>query len=260
MLDEGNHVKPLPIYGHRRISENKARTSGEISPAYGRGLVEQFAIVMPPDGADGLVNVGLGFSYRNPAHAPATPGFLPVTCPLPDHGEVAIAGERVQVRSSPSDSDDSVNFFFPGSRTCVHNTVWPVLFNVFAIRGEEYRDPRVLIPGIDNIIAWEPNISLPRTALRCRVVTGFVKPRSGIATPFSFCGIRPFGESTRVGPWTKSQHRWRCRRCTTRITSPASATASENIMFDRSMPGCVVGSTGKSPSCFRPGLGNALPS
>jgi len=77
VLDEGNHVRPLPIYGHRRISENKARTSGEIAPAYGRGLVEQFAIVMPHDGADGLVNVGLGLFYRNPAHAPGTSGFLP---------------------------------------------------------------------------------------------------------------------------------------------------------------------------------------
>ena len=156
VLDEGNHVTPLPIYGHRRISENKARTSGEIAPAYGRGLVEQFAIVMPPDGADGLVNVGLGLFYRNPAHAPATSGFLPVTHPLPDEGAITIAGESVLVRHSPSDSDDSINFFFPNTQVCVHNTVWPVLFNVFAIRGEEYRDPRVLIPGIDNIIAWAP--------------------------------------------------------------------------------------------------------
>ena len=156
VLDEGNHVTPLPIYGHRRISENKARTSGEIAPAYGRGLVEQFAIVMPPDGADGLVNVGLGLFYRNPAHAPGTSGFLPVTHPLPDEGAITIAGEPVLVRHSPSDSDDSINFFFPNTQVCVHNTVWPVLFNVFAIRGEEYRDPRVLIPGIDNIIAWAP--------------------------------------------------------------------------------------------------------
>ena len=156
VLDEGNHVSPLPIYGHRRISENKARTSGEIAPAYGRGLVEQFAIVMPPDGADGLVNVGLGLFYRNPAHAPGTSGFLPVTHPLPDEGAITIAGEPVLVRHSPSDSDDSINFFFPNTQVCVHNTVWPVLFNVFAIRGEEYRDPRVLIPGIDNILAWAP--------------------------------------------------------------------------------------------------------
>jgi alkyl sulfatase BDS1-like metallo-beta-lactamase superfamily hydrolase len=49
-----------------------------------------------------------------------------------------------------------VNFYFPEIGTCIHNSVWPVLFNVFAIRGEEYRDPRVLIPGIDNIIKWAP--------------------------------------------------------------------------------------------------------
>lgn len=156
VLDEGNHANPLPIYGHRRIAENKERTAGEIAPAYSRGLVEQFGIVMPADGPDGLVNVGLGLFYRNPAHAPATSGFLPVTHPLPDEGEVIVAGERVMVRYSPSDSDDSINFLFPNMQVCVHNTVWPVLFNVFAIRGEEYRDPRVLIPGIDNIIAWAP--------------------------------------------------------------------------------------------------------
>ena len=156
VLDEGNCASPLPVYGHPRIALNKARTSGEIAPAYGRGLVEQFAIVMPPDGPDGLVNVGLGLSYRNPAHAPATPAYLPVTHGLPDEGEVTIAGARVKVKLSPSDADDSVNFFFPDTGVCVHNTVWPLLFNVFAIRGEEYRDPRVLIPGIENIIGWEP--------------------------------------------------------------------------------------------------------
>lgn len=156
ILDEGNHLKPLPIFGHRKIALNKSRTAGEIAPAYGRGLVEQFGIVMPADGPDGLVNVGLGFSYRNAAHAPATPGYLPVTEELPDEGEIRIAGTRVVVRHSPSDSDDSINFYFPDNRVCVHNTIWPVLFNVFAIRGEEYRDPRVLIPGIDNIVDWEP--------------------------------------------------------------------------------------------------------
>ena len=156
VLDEGNHVSPLPVHGHRRIALNKARTSGEIAPAYGRGLVEQFAIVMPTDGPDGLVNVGLGFAYRNPAHAPATPGYIPVTHELADEGEMTIAGARVLVKHSPSDSDDSVNFFFPETGVCVHNTVWPLLFNVYAIRGEEYRDPRVLIPGIENIINWSP--------------------------------------------------------------------------------------------------------
>ena len=156
ILEEGNHATPLPIYGHEKIAFNKARTLGEISPAYSRGLVEQFAIVMPMEGPDATVNVGLGFFYKNPAHAPFTPGHIPVTEELGEAGSLTIAGLPVQYKYSPSDSDDSINFYFPTIGTCIHNSVWPVLFNVFAIRGEEYRDPRVLIPGIDNIIKWSP--------------------------------------------------------------------------------------------------------
>jgi len=156
VLAEANHVRPLPIHGHRGIAANKVRASGEVGPTYSRGLVEQFGITMPTHGPDALVNVGLGFYYRNPAHSPATPGHIPVTHELPDDGEMSIAGARVVVRYSPSDSDDSVNFFLPDLGVCVHNTIWPALFNVFPIRGEEYRDPRVLIPGIEQIIDWEP--------------------------------------------------------------------------------------------------------
>ena len=34
----------------------------------------------------------------------------------------------------------------------MQNIVWPVLFNVFAIRGEEYRDPTVLLTGLDHLL------------------------------------------------------------------------------------------------------------
>ena len=40
---------------------------------------------------------------------------------------------------------------------CVNNLVWPALFNVFAIRGEPYRDPRVLVSGLDQILNMEPD-------------------------------------------------------------------------------------------------------
>lgn len=156
IFDEGNHVENLPIYGHERIALNKERTLGEISPAYSKGLVEQFAIVLPTDGSDGAVNVGLGRFYKNPDHAPATPGFVPITHAIGERASLSIGGLAVEAVHSPSDSDDSVNFYFPEIGTCVHNSVWPALFNVYAIRGEEYRDPRVLIPGIDNIIQWAP--------------------------------------------------------------------------------------------------------
>jgi alkyl sulfatase BDS1-like metallo-beta-lactamase superfamily hydrolase len=156
IFEEGNHVLRLPIYGHEKIAFNKSRTLGEISPAYSRGLVEQFALAMPTQGPDAIVNVGLGYFLRNPAHAPFTPGYIAATHLLGARDSLTIAGLKVEAVYSPSDSDDSINFYFPEIGTCIHNSVWPVLFNVFAIRGEEYRDPRVLIPGIDNIIKWAP--------------------------------------------------------------------------------------------------------
>jgi len=156
IFQEGNHVTPLPIYAHEKVKVNKARTLGEISPAYARGIVEQFAVVMPTEGPDATVNVGLGYFYKHPNHAPYTPGYIDATHLLGARDSLTIAGLKVETVHSPSDSDDSVNFYFPEIGTCIHNSVWPVLFNVFAIRGEEYRDPRVLIPGIDNIIKWAP--------------------------------------------------------------------------------------------------------
>ena len=147
----------LPIVGHKRIATNRTRASAEIGPAYSRGIVEQFAVAMPADGPDGLVNVGLGRFYRNPEHAPFTAGHLPVTQELDDSsGTFTLAGETIEWAHCPSDADDSVNFFFSARGLCVHNTVWPVLFNVYAIRGEEYRDPRVLLKGFDKILEWQP--------------------------------------------------------------------------------------------------------
>lgn len=145
-------VEPVTaIHGHFRIALNLGRTATEIAPAYGRGLVEQFGVRMPEAGPDGLIGVGLGNAYRNPAHAPFTAGHLPVTHPFDGPCTLQVAGLEVVVQPAPSDADDSVTFWFPALGVAVHNIVWPTLFNVFAIRGEEYRDPRVLLAGIDHL-------------------------------------------------------------------------------------------------------------
>jgi len=145
----------VPVYGHRRIAANRARAGGEIAPMYGRGIVHQFGTSLPPDGPDGLVGVGLGRHFRDPAHAPFTPGHVPVDHPLEGGEELDIAGLRVHVTAAPSDADDSVTLWFPDLGVGVHNLLWPALFNVFAIRGEEFRDPRIILRGLDHLIALD---------------------------------------------------------------------------------------------------------
>lgn len=143
----------IPIWAHERVVFNRERAASEIAPAYGRGLAEQFAMLLPEDGPDGRVNVGLGFFYRNPEHAPFTSVFVPPTHTFGSSAVLEIAGLPVEVVHAPSDADDSVTYWFPTLGVAVNNLVWPVLFNVFAIRGEEYRDPQVMLAGIDHLLS-----------------------------------------------------------------------------------------------------------
>lgn len=143
----------IPIWAHEKVAGNRARAASEIAPAYGRGLLEQFAMVLPADGPDGVVNVGLGHFYRNPAHAPFTSVFVPPTHTFGERASIEVAGLPIEVTYAPSDADDSVTYWLPTLGVAVNNLVWPVLFNVFAIRGEEYRDPQVLVAGIDHLLS-----------------------------------------------------------------------------------------------------------
>lgn len=169
VLDEtGNDV---PIWGHDGIVGNRQRVGSEVSAAAGRGLIHQFGIQLPTDGPDGLINVGLGLEFRSTDHAPYTPGFVAPTETFTEPTSVKIAGLDVEFTPAPSDADDSITIWFPELSVCVNNIVWPTLFNVFAIRGEEYRDPRVLLTGIDHIASLEAE----------HLVCAHGPPRSGIA-------------------------------------------------------------------------------
>jgi len=155
VLDESPDTK-VEIYGHSKISYNRVRTATEIAPSYSRGLVEQFAITLPPDGPDGNVNVGLGRFYRNPDHKTQTNGFIKPAHTFDKPCTIKVAGLEVEVTPAPSDADDSVTYWFNSLGCAVNNLVWPVLFNVFAIRGEEYRDPRIMLAGIDHLLSLKP--------------------------------------------------------------------------------------------------------
>ena len=143
----------LPIWGHDGIQANLERFGGEIAPRVTRGLVHQFAIAMPADGPDGVVNLGLGNFFRNPKHAPFTNGYLPAQHTFDAPMQTTIAGLEVEFYPAPSDATDSATIWFPQLKLAVNNLLWPTLFNVFAIRGEEYRDPRILLRGLDELNA-----------------------------------------------------------------------------------------------------------
>lgn len=154
IIDEVGHE--LPIWGHQGIVGNRQRVGSEVSAAAGRGLIHQFGMLLPADGPDALINVGLGMEFRSQDHAPFTTGFIAPNHTMTEATTATIAGLRVEFTPAPSDADDSLTIWFPELGVAVNNIVWPTLFNVFAIRGEEYRDPRILLAGLDHIASLEP--------------------------------------------------------------------------------------------------------
>lgn len=151
LADGGLSAEELPVWAHARVAANRRRFGGEVAGRSRRGLVHQFGMMLPSKGPDAMLHVGLGRYFSNPANRPSTRGHLPATETFEDELVATIAGLRVEMTHAPSDADDSITIWFPELGVCVNNIVWPVLFNVFAIRGEEYRDPRILLTGLDHV-------------------------------------------------------------------------------------------------------------
>ena len=156
-LLQDSPANPIAIYGHAGIDENRARIAGAIAPRATRGMVQQFGINLPEDGPDALLHCGLGLSYRNKDHAPFTQGYIPAHHQFTDTLGCTIAGLQVEMVSAPSDATDSITIWFPELDLVVNNLVWPALFNIYAIRGEAYRDPRVVVAGLDHLLSLAPN-------------------------------------------------------------------------------------------------------
>jgi linear primary-alkylsulfatase len=152
LLDAGAPVD-LPIWSHAGVVANRSRQAGEVGPVSRYGLVHQFGMLLPPEGPDALVGCGLGPAFRLPDHAPYTEGFLAPTHTFEEAITTTLAGLTVEMTPAESDATDSITIWFPELSVCVNNLMWPALFNVFAIRGEEYRDPRVLLAGFDHLLS-----------------------------------------------------------------------------------------------------------
>ncbi len=150
-LAEARDPEAVPIIGHAGIVGNLARQAGEVNPKARRGLIHQFGIRLPDDGPDGLLHAGLGLTFRHGRHAPFTNGFVPPSVTFDEPTRMTIAGLDAHLIPAPSDADDSIHIWLPELGIAVDNICWPTLFNVFAIRGEEYRDPRILLRGLDGL-------------------------------------------------------------------------------------------------------------
>lgn len=140
-MDEGTE-----IWGHEHLDRlRNAQTAASVLGGYlNTRATAQFGVFHPATGPDAFPNL-LSFT---PEKFLTVSSYQPPTKLFPD-GEVidlVIAGEPIQVAPMRTDTMDSVAFYFPRRRLMVTNfLVVDTIFNIYTLRGGEFRNPKILI-------------------------------------------------------------------------------------------------------------------
>ena len=146
----------LPIYAHKDMLQIMTRTLGDLAPFMTRRVAMQFGMFLPADGPDAMPNQGLGKVFFELDRYRPTPGFVRPNRLIDDGQEEVIDGVRFQFWHHAADSEDTVLIWLPEHKTVINNIAWPVMFNIYTLRGEMFRNPLRLLPGLDRILSLEP--------------------------------------------------------------------------------------------------------
>ncbi|MGR5209506.1 alkyl sulfatase dimerization domain-containing protein [Vibrio rotiferianus] len=144
------------IYAHEWTDKHLNDDNG-VSPLAGnfnaRAAI-QFGMLHPKEGPDAFPNK-MGFSLDKLS---AEKGYIPpkVTFENNKVESHTIAGTEVIVLPSPTDVTDSVAFYFPDKSLMVTNAInGSVIFNVYTLRGDRYRDPIRLVEAADLVLSYD---------------------------------------------------------------------------------------------------------
>lgn len=146
----------MPIYAHRDLLAVMGRTLGDLSPFLTRRVAVQFGMFLPADGPDAMPNHGLGKVFFEFDRYSPIPGFVRPNRLLDDGQEETIDGVRFQFWHAPADSEDTLLIWMPDDDTVINNIAWPTMFNIYSLRGESFRHPLQLLPGLDRILELAP--------------------------------------------------------------------------------------------------------
>jgi len=147
VLAEGN--KDVMIIGHPGLNDVIEKNAGgapafypEVGPYLTARAVVQFNGYMPKEGPDAyVVPTNLGEMD--------TSAFMPVNRPVQDGEEITVLGIRMQFFTKYG-SDDKVHttVWLPDRKILFTTLLWSAPPQLYSLRGDVFRDPRVWIEGL----------------------------------------------------------------------------------------------------------------
>lgn len=146
----------LPIYAHKDLMQVMSRALGDLAPFMTRRVAMQFGMYLPHEGPDAMPNQGLGETFFPLERYTPTPGFVRPNRWLDDGQSERIDGVPFQFWHHAGDTDDTLLIWMPEDGVIINNIAWPVMFNIYTLRGEMFRNPVRLLPGLDRILELKP--------------------------------------------------------------------------------------------------------
>jgi len=147
VLAEGN--KDVMIIGHPGLNDVvKANLGGapafypEVGPYLTARALLQFNAYMPKEGSDAYV-VPTNLGKMDPS------AFIPVNRPVQDGEEITVLGVKMQFFTKYG-SDDKVHttVWLPDRKILFTTLLWSAPPQLYTLRGDVFRDPRVWIEGL----------------------------------------------------------------------------------------------------------------
>ena len=142
------------FYAHEDMVANLNADQGVsvLSGNFNTRAAIQFGVLHPAEGPDAFPNV-MGFDAKK---LTGTKAFVPPDITFKDGvvEELVIAGLQVEVLPCKTDVADSVAYYFPTLKLLTSNSLTDgVIFNVYTLRGDWYRNPMDFVDASDMALA-----------------------------------------------------------------------------------------------------------
>jgi alkyl sulfatase BDS1-like metallo-beta-lactamase superfamily hydrolase len=150
-------AQDIHVVGHPNVNRIAAIAAGggatfgvfdELGPLYMARAAEHLSNFVPDTGPDAAL--GPKFIFKGD-------GFVPVNKDVADGEEFEVDGVRMQAFTKYwSDEDACLTLFLPDQGVVLNNLFWPFMPNLYPLRGDAFRDPRIWRNGIKQIRDLQP--------------------------------------------------------------------------------------------------------
>jgi len=147
-------VAKVNVYAHPDLDQNLRDINLTLAPMQIRRASIQLGFYLPDNGKDAYYGPGEP-TFDKPEDQAS--GHLNVNRPVSHGQEVVIDGLKAVFYHTVSDTRDSIAVHFPELDLVLHNAAaTPLAFPLYTLRGEQYRNPKDMLEGLDIIRNIKP--------------------------------------------------------------------------------------------------------